>query len=215
MRTSNCPRRRRYIYAHQLEFLLPSLQDKKNYDQEIGLPKPDSQQQNSSQCPVPSKKPCLAERPRRCQSSTPNSSCTLTDTSAVQRSRIRFSKEYNFEEVDEDKTFLHSLLPSFRRMTDDEKLEAKIEFLSTIRRICNRQKSSNSNLSMQNNARESEIYFDDTSNIISNDYNIDSSEQIDISPQESFKISKVSPPSSPVISEGSLSWTETDNDLLT
>lgn len=42
------------------------------------------------------------------------------------------------EEIDEDKSFLISLVPSFKRMTEDEKLEAKMGFLQVLKRIRNR-----------------------------------------------------------------------------
>lgn len=39
------------------------------------------------------------------------------------------------EEVDEDKSFLLSLLPAIKKMNDAEKLEAKMDFLAVIKRI--------------------------------------------------------------------------------
>ncbi|CAG9793159.1 unnamed protein product [Diatraea saccharalis] len=41
----------------------------------------------------------------------------------------------NLEEIDEDRHFLMSLVPSFRRMSDDEKLTAKMEILKVIRDV--------------------------------------------------------------------------------
>ncbi|CAH2227181.1 uncharacterized protein LOC120633789 [Pararge aegeria] len=46
------------------------------------------------------------------------------------------SKSTDKEEmIDEDKHFLMSLVPSFKRMSDDEKLEAKVEILKVIKGI--------------------------------------------------------------------------------
>lgn len=39
------------------------------------------------------------------------------------------------EHIDEDKHFLMSLLPSFKRMNDDEKLSAKMEILKVIKDV--------------------------------------------------------------------------------
>lgn len=41
------------------------------------------------------------------------------------------------EHVDEDRHFLMSLLPSFRRMSDDEKLSAKMDILKVIKDVRN------------------------------------------------------------------------------
>lgn len=39
------------------------------------------------------------------------------------------------EDIDEDKHFLMSLIPTFKRMSDDEKLTAKMEILKVLREI--------------------------------------------------------------------------------
>lgn len=39
------------------------------------------------------------------------------------------------EEIDEDKSFLISLIPTFKRLNEDQKLEAKIEILQVLRRV--------------------------------------------------------------------------------
>jgi hypothetical protein len=44
-------------------------------------------------------------------------------------------KERMSEEIDEDESFLLSLVPSFKKMTNEQKIDAKMEILSNIRRI--------------------------------------------------------------------------------
>lgn len=39
------------------------------------------------------------------------------------------------DEIDEDKSFLMSLLPSFKKFDDQQKLAAKVEFLQVIQKI--------------------------------------------------------------------------------
>ncbi|XP_045454775.1 uncharacterized protein LOC123664225 [Melitaea cinxia] len=45
------------------------------------------------------------------------------------------SKPVTQEEIDEDRHFLMSLIPSFKKMSDDEKLTAKVEILKVIKNV--------------------------------------------------------------------------------
>lgn len=68
-----------------------------------------------------------------------------------EESLLRILREKKVEEeIDEDKSFLLSLVPSFKKMNDDQKIEAKMEFLATIRRI-NQQKPSSHTVQIRNN----------------------------------------------------------------
>ena len=42
-------------------------------------------------------------------------------------------KEKSRDDIDEDKSFLTSLVPSFKKLNDDQKLIAKVEFLNVMR----------------------------------------------------------------------------------
>jgi hypothetical protein len=44
-------------------------------------------------------------------------------------------KEKSRDEIDEDKSFLMSLVPSLKKLNDEQKLVAKVEFLNVMRRI--------------------------------------------------------------------------------
>jgi hypothetical protein len=48
---------------------------------------------------------------------------------------LNILKEKQSEEIDENKSFLLSLVPSFKKMTDEQKTDAKMEILSVIKRI--------------------------------------------------------------------------------
>lgn len=45
------------------------------------------------------------------------------------------SKPVTQEDIDEDRHFLMSLIPSFKKMSDDEKLTAKVEILKVIKNV--------------------------------------------------------------------------------
>ena len=44
-------------------------------------------------------------------------------------------KEKSREDIDEEKSFLMSLVPSFKKLNDEQKFVAKVEFLNVMRRI--------------------------------------------------------------------------------
>ncbi|KAG8238326.1 hypothetical protein J437_LFUL006849 [Ladona fulva] len=53
-------------------------------------------------------------------------------TKSCEDSLFCILREKKSEDIDEDKTFLLSLVPSFKRMRNDEKYQAKMEFLSFL-----------------------------------------------------------------------------------
>ncbi|KAK7874141.1 hypothetical protein R5R35_004682 [Gryllus longicercus] len=61
------------------------------------------------------------------------------------KSLINMMKEKMNEESDEDRLFLLSLVAAFKKLTEEQKLQAKIEFLKVIQKITSepRQKISN------------------------------------------------------------------------
>jgi len=52
-----------------------------------------------------------------------------------EESLLEMIKEKSRDEIDEDKSFLMSLVPSFKKLNDEQKLVAKVEFLNVMRRI--------------------------------------------------------------------------------
>jgi hypothetical protein len=52
-----------------------------------------------------------------------------------EESLLEITKEKSTDDIDEDKSFLMSLLPSFKRLKDEQKFIAKVEFLNVMRHI--------------------------------------------------------------------------------
>ena len=47
---------------------------------------------------------------------------------------LEIIKEKSRDDIDEEKSFLISLVPSFKKLNDDQKFVAKVEFLNVMRR---------------------------------------------------------------------------------
>lgn len=58
-----------------------------------------------------------------------------TSTNSIMFPELPSTSTNKEDLIDEDKHFLMSLVPSFKRMSDDEKLEAKVEILKVIKGI--------------------------------------------------------------------------------
>lgn len=56
---------------------------------------------------------------------------------------LKEKSEKKEESVDEDKSFLMSLLPAFKRMTPDQKFEAKMDIMRTMHTVEHRQQTTN------------------------------------------------------------------------
>ena len=48
---------------------------------------------------------------------------------------LEIIKEKSRDDIDEDKSFLISLVPSFKKLNDEQKFVAKVEFLNVMRRL--------------------------------------------------------------------------------
>ena len=48
---------------------------------------------------------------------------------------LEIIKEKSSDDIDEDKSFLMSLVPSFKKLNDEQKFIAKVEFLNGVRHI--------------------------------------------------------------------------------
>jgi len=48
---------------------------------------------------------------------------------------LEIIKEKSRDDIDEDRSFLMSLVPSFKKLNDEQKFVAKVEFLNVMRRI--------------------------------------------------------------------------------
>lgn len=81
-----------------------------------------------------------------------------TSTNSIMFPELPSTSTNKEDLIDEDKHFLMSLVPSFKRMSDDEKLEAKVEILKVIKGI--RKKNSESSPvvdSLSYNLEESDL----------------------------------------------------------
>ena len=54
---------------------------------------------------------------------------------SYEESLLEIIKEKSRDETDENKSFLISLVPSFKKLNDEQKFTAKVEFLNVLRRI--------------------------------------------------------------------------------
>jgi len=52
-----------------------------------------------------------------------------------EESLLEIIKEKSRDDIDEDKSFLMSLVPSFKKLNDEQKFVAKVEFLNVMRRV--------------------------------------------------------------------------------
>lgn len=114
-----------YVYYNHMSFLLPHLQTG------------DSEQEESP-----------SQEPQMCKKRKLKHKVDTPKRKSFDRTTIPPASVY-LEEIDEDKHFLMSLIPSFKRMSDDEKLTVKMEILKAIKGVRNSSSSSTANVSYQ------------------------------------------------------------------
>ncbi|XP_076757752.1 uncharacterized protein LOC143427468 isoform X1 [Xylocopa sonorina] len=145
-------RRRKYIYFNQLLFLLPTLEHKSAISKCSPKSSPNITREDVSD----TEDGCQNIQAMEELHSDAMNNISQTDTSIQQKlgtptcnqSHGKTKRAQNYEEslltilkekeddvIDEDKFFLLSLLPTFKKMSDDQKFEAKMEFLATLKRI--------------------------------------------------------------------------------
>lgn len=153
-------KRRKYVYYDQLLFLLPTMEDlppisetttsltqgdnSETEDYPEVIQTTDQSQvdavNNGSQAgTTPTQQPTnimLTKKPSQGQ--------TKKNPNYVE-SLLTILKEKKDKHIDEDKYFLLSLVPSFRKLSDVQKLEAKIEFLTTLKRLTQSNQGQNDN----------------------------------------------------------------------
>ncbi|XP_030759040.1 uncharacterized protein LOC115884557 [Sitophilus oryzae] len=119
-------KRRKYIYFNKLLFLLPSIEDRSVVN-DINSP--------GSSVKEEYKTTSDSEEDVSVQHLYPITTFNQPPQKSYEESLLSILNDKKTEDIDEDKLFLLSLVPSFKKFTDDEKLEAKMEFLKVIRRI--------------------------------------------------------------------------------
>lgn len=127
-------KRRKYVYFEQLLFLLPTIHERKtsgNYSPPQENNADDDGDQNDT--------PEIIEQQKRVYEGyrieKPNKKPCRPKTTSYEEELLQILKENRREEIDEDKTFLLSLLPSFKIFSPQQKLTAKMEFLQVIQWI--------------------------------------------------------------------------------
>jgi hypothetical protein len=114
-------KRRKYLYFDQLLFLLPHIEDRETHSNLNTLN--DEEEANNSQG---EKK----ERPRNVRKKKRTE--ISYEESLLQ---ILQQKKMDDADVDEDKCFLLSLLPSFKQFNDEQKFLARMEILKIMRHV--------------------------------------------------------------------------------
>ncbi|GLV42540.1 uncharacterized protein CBL_03278 [Carabus blaptoides fortunei] len=118
-------KRRKYLYFDQLLFLLPTLQ-KRVTSGNVSPPGSDDEDFQLEQVESTME---VSFRDETIKVSDTKRQKKQVNSEDVSKSTCKS------EEIDEDKYFLMSLLPSFGKFDEQEKLTAKVEFLQVIQRI--------------------------------------------------------------------------------
>lgn len=113
-------KRRKYVYFEQLMFLLPTIEDRETAsDQTVHETTTDAEQQ------VVDEDEAQSFQNRRSQ---PGPSRSKKRQVSYEDTLLNILQDKR-EEIDEDKSFLLSLLPAMKRVGEEHKCEAKIEML--------------------------------------------------------------------------------------
>lgn len=147
-------KRRKYIYFDKLLFLMPLMQSRPT---EGNVESPETDDDSFNDCASQQS----AETARRARTSNARRS-TPTDNSTnvtnFQNSLLALLKD----DIDEDKNFALSLVPTLRSLTDDEKFEAKIDILNIFKNIKSRRLTSTSFQNMTHSYPTSSMFGIDT-----------------------------------------------------
>lgn len=133
-------KRRKYIYFDQLLFLLPTIEDRETVsDVDPVDPNEDDQTKESdseglgdSNFEQPESPSTSRRQPAPAVSSVRRSKKAKT---SYEESLLQIlQNKCKNEEIDEDKTFLLSLVPAFKKLTEDQKFQVKMDFLHVLRK---------------------------------------------------------------------------------
>ncbi|XP_076039231.1 uncharacterized protein LOC143024318 [Oratosquilla oratoria] len=122
-------KRRKYIYFNQLLFLLPFLDDKEPTGDFKDL------ERLGEDCEKFQEENIMDEEEFSTNEGARSNTIRHKKKALYEESLLDILKEKKDEVIDEDRSFLISLVPSFKKLTDNQKFEAKIEFLKVLQRI--------------------------------------------------------------------------------
>ncbi|GBP04615.1 hypothetical protein EVAR_3955_1 [Eumeta japonica] len=119
--------KRKYLYFDELKFLQPTLEMNVRSSEKPQLPNTNKIEQMD----------LVEQLPEQRKSNKLPKKCKEINNEQEYEPRKKVRKRLNKVKggIDEDKTFLLSLVPSFRTMQEEQKLIAKIEILNIIRQI--------------------------------------------------------------------------------
>ncbi|KAK9745360.1 BESS motif [Popillia japonica] len=130
-------KRRKYLCFEQMLFLIPVLQDRETTSNYSGLK--ESTENESS----PGEEHVQADIEKQSNNADTSLQTTTKVMSRREKKRkaptyeeslLQILRETTNEEIDEDKTFLLSLLPSFKKLSPQQKLRTKMESLEVMQR---------------------------------------------------------------------------------
>lgn len=132
-------KRRKYVFFDQLLFLLPIIENRptvsecnpSNTNKDKTRSKDDSEVIKETNINVDDS-PVNA---LQAQKSASHGKSVAKINPSYEESLLKILKEKKEEVIDEDKYFLLSLVPAFKKLTDIQKMDAKMEFLFTLKRI--------------------------------------------------------------------------------
>ena len=122
-------KRRKYIYFYQLLFLLPIMQQR---DTSGNITPPPSANESETQDITTGNE--MGEGSHE-KNTTYCGQQKKRSKTTNEESLLEIIKEKSRDDIDEDKSFLMSLVPSFKKLNDEQKFVAKVEFLNVMRRV--------------------------------------------------------------------------------
>ena len=118
-------KRRKYIYFDRLLFLLPILQERETSGNVTPPPSAnESEPQDVTRTEMGEGSHTTNVRQQKKRSKKPT----------YEESLLKIIEEKS-RDIDEDKSFLLSLVPSFKKLNDEQKFVVKMEFLNVLRRV--------------------------------------------------------------------------------
>lgn len=138
---SKAKKRRRYIYYDQLSFLLPTIQTKEQTSNILSTSEDNADCESekrieANKTPAKISTSCTSKRLSKSYKETSVTMPSKEPPKSYEETLLQIlqQKKHEENEIDEDRYFLLSLLPSFRKFNEEQKFMAKTEILNVIRR---------------------------------------------------------------------------------
>lgn len=143
--TGNIRKRKRYIFADKLHFLDSVLRSRTIRTPKLDLGANDDDEEEEEE--EGEQEYYVELNPEETHSSIvftkmepESTSAEIVDDPLLDVTNTRTTaRRSNFDEMDEDTAFFYSLLPSVRSLSDDDKLQFRIDVLSLLKRLKNKE----------------------------------------------------------------------------